>query len=155
MSEPLTLSSLLGAVGGLAALQFLITLWLGERFRAQMQKESSQFIESLKWDVRVREQAAQIAEYLSIARSLDGKNLPETYRKANELSWQLALWLPAETYRELLKHLTSQAGLQDYSILISVRKSLLGEKAGDLAPGEVILHAPGIAKHKALVRSDA
>ena len=148
MNEPLNLSSLLGALGGLAALQFLVTLWLGERFKAQMQRENSRFLEQLRWETRVREQASRIAEYLSVAKSLNGTNPPETYRRANELSWELSLWLPTDVYRQLKTHLTSDAGLRDYSVLISVRKELLGEKAVDLSAGEVLLHAPGIAKYR-------
>ncbi|MCR5886129.1 hypothetical protein LRS03_26050 [Rhizobacter sp. J219] len=152
MSQPLTIETLLGLFGSLAVLQFLATLWITERFKAQLQKENGRFLESIKWDLRVREQAARVAEYMSLARSLGSESTPaESYRKANQLAWELTLWLPTDVYRQLQKAILTQKNpVEDMQVLIAVRKNLLGNDAGDLAAGEVLMHGPEVGKHRQL-----
>jgi hypothetical protein len=53
----------------------------------------AEHLENLKWDIKVRKQAAKIAEYMALARDHCADSSVEDYRKANRLSWELALWL--------------------------------------------------------------
>jgi len=53
-----------------AALQYLTSIWISERLKTSLQKEHSTFLENLKWDLKVREQAVRVAEYLAFARNL-------------------------------------------------------------------------------------
>ena len=53
-----------------AVLQYLTSIWISERLKTSLQKEHSTFLENLKWDLKVREQAVRVAEYLAFARNL-------------------------------------------------------------------------------------
>ena len=59
------------------ALQYLASLWISERLKTSLRKEHSAFLENLKWEVKVREQAVRVAEYLALARSLK-ENSPDS-----------------------------------------------------------------------------
>ena len=61
----------------LGAVQFLVTLWVSERLKASLQKENAVFLEKIRWDIKVREQAERTAEYLSIARDLKESDSPK------------------------------------------------------------------------------
>jgi hypothetical protein len=147
MSEPLTLTSLLSAVTGLAAIQFLVSLWLAERFKANLQRENGQFLESLRWEMRVREQAAKVAEYMALARDLNDSSTPDDYRRANRLAWELALWLPKDVYKSLSHALTTPDDkINPLSVVVEVRRLLLEGKLGTLTQDEVLIHGPGIGR---------
>lgn len=64
--------------------------WIIERIKLALQKEHTQFNTDLQWEVKVRERAERVAEYISLARSLHVDSTEEEYRKANRLSWELA-----------------------------------------------------------------
>jgi hypothetical protein len=122
-----------------AALQYLASLWISARLKIALQKEHAQFLESLKWDLKVREQSTKIAEYMALTRDLCATSSIEDYRKANHLSWELALWLPADIYRSVSKAMADPS--QDtniMSVIIDVRKLLLDEKAGDLTQDQIL-----------------
>jgi hypothetical protein len=151
MSEPITITTLLGTVASVATLQFLVSLWLTERFKASLQRENGAFLESLRWEMRVREQAAKVAEYMALVRDLGDSSTPEEYRRANQLAWELALWLPAETYRTLSKALTAPSEeVNALSVVAEVRRLLLEGRFGLLAQHEVLVHAPGIGRFRSI-----
>ena len=83
------------------ALQYLASIWISERLKTSLQKEHSTFLENLKWELKVREQAVRVAEYLALARNLKEDSPDSDYRKANQLSWELAMWLPEDIYKEM------------------------------------------------------
>lgn len=122
-----------------AALQYLASLWISARLKIALQKEHSKFLENLKWDIKVREQSTRIAEYMALTRDLCADSSVEDYRKANHLSWELALWLPADIYRSVSKAMadpTHETNIM--SVIIDVRKLLLDEKAGDLTQDQIL-----------------
>jgi hypothetical protein len=130
-----------------AGLQYLASLWITERLKTSLQKEHSEFLEKLKWDLKVREQAVRVAEYLALARSLK-ENSPDTeYRKANQLSWELAMWLPENIYIEMTRSIVApNIETNELSTVMSVRKLLLENNAGNLTQDKIAHHAPGIGK---------
>ncbi|WP_446008510.1 hypothetical protein [Candidatus Electrothrix sp.] len=129
------------------ALQYLASLCISERLKTTLQKEHSVFLEKLKWEVKAREQAVRVAEYLALARSLKEDSPGSDFRKANQMSWELAMWLPVDIYREMVKAITSPSEREnELTTVVSVRKLLLGEKAGNLTPENIGHHAPGIGK---------
>jgi len=131
----------------LTVLQFLLALWLSERFKAALQRETGKFLESLRWDLKVREQAAKVAEYMALARDLRVDSDPSDYCRANQLAWELALWLPADVYRAVGRAIKDPNPIVNpLSVVIDVRKVLLGTAAGDLDQDHIIHHAPGIGK---------
>ncbi len=136
-------------VGALAlcAVQVLVTLWISERLKASLQKENAVFLESLKWDLKVREQAARVAEYMAIARDLTARDSAEEYRKLNRLSWELAMWLPDGIYKAMVRAIkTPDDKTNPLSVAIEVRQLLLGKAAGNLTQNDLSHHAPGIGR---------
>ncbi len=131
------------------AISFLAQLWVTERLKTSLQKKHSEFIENLKWDIKVREEAVSVAEYLALARNLK-EDSPETdFRKANQLSWELAMWLPEDIYKEMVASIASpNEGTNMLTTVVSVRKLLLQKNAGNLTDHDVAHHSPGIGKKK-------
>jgi hypothetical protein len=41
----------------LGTIQFLASLWISEQLKASLQKENAVFLEKIRWDIKVREQA--------------------------------------------------------------------------------------------------
>ncbi len=131
----------------IGALQYLASLWISERLKTSLQKEHSAFLEDLKWDLKVREQAVRVAEYLAIARSLKEDSPESDYRKANQLSWELAMWLPEDIYKEMVRAIASPGGnANELTTVVAVRSLLLKGKAGDLTSKDIAHHAPGVGK---------
>ncbi len=57
------------------------------------------------------------------------------------------MWLPADIYRSMGKALSKpNSEYNPLSVVISVRKELLGSTAGDLTQEDIIHHAPSIGK---------
>jgi len=132
-----------------AALQYLTSIWISERLKTSLQKEHSTFLENLKWDLKVREQAVRVAEYLALARNLKGESPDTDYRKANQLSWELAMWLPEDIYKEMVVSIaTPNEETNELSTVVSVRKLLLQENAGNLTTENIAHHAPGIGNDR-------
>jgi hypothetical protein len=130
-----------------AALQYLASLWISERLKTSLQKEHSAFLESLKWDMKVREQAVRVAEYLAHARSLKEDSPDSDYRKANQLSWELAMWLPEDIYKEMACAIASpNRNTNELTTVVAVRSLLLKDRAGNLTSENIAHHAPGIGK---------
>jgi hypothetical protein len=131
----------------LSIIAFLARNLFIEQLRLTLQKEHSKFLDELQWNRKVQEQAARVAEYLALARRLK-KSSPETdYERANQLSWELAMWLPEEIYKQMTLAITqSDQDVNELSVAISVRKLLLGKKAGGLGPNDIAHHAPGIGR---------
>lgn len=131
----------------IAALQYLASLLISERLKTSLQKEHSQFLENLKWDLKVREQAVRVAEYLALARNLKEDSPDTDYRKANQLSWELAMWLPEDIYKEMVSSIVSpNEKTNELTTVVPVRKLLLQKEAGNLTSENIAHHAPGIGK---------
>jgi hypothetical protein len=99
-----------------------------------------------RFELKAHEQGAKIAEYISIAHSLKATDDAETYKRANQLAWELFLWLPPETYRALAHGLIEARPDQLVGSMVEVRKVLLRNRAGDLGINDIIVHAPGIGR---------
>lgn len=102
-----------------------------------------------KYDIelKAKERAEKVAEYMALARKLKVDSSDEDYLKANRLSWELAMWLPTDVYKSLGKAITKpDKEINPLSVVISVRKVLLGNNAGDLKQEDIIHHAPGIGR---------
>ncbi|MHB1136951.1 MAG: hypothetical protein ACYCXR_08000 [Coriobacteriia bacterium] len=126
----------------LAALQFLVSLWVSERLKASLQKEHAEFLEKLKWGSKAREQAAHVAEYLAFVRYLSDKSPETDFRRANQMSWELAIWLPEDVYREMTRALVNPGPTaNDLTTVLAVRRLLLGNDAGNLCSDDIAHHA--------------
>jgi len=146
------MTSWLGIFGGLSLLgllQFITSLWISERLKTSLQQETNEVLEKLRWDFKIREQGAKVAEYMALARNLRHDSSEEDYREANRLAWELAMWLPADVYRALAQALaTPTEQFNPLTVTIQVRKILLGNSAGDLTSEHILQHAPGIGEQR-------
>ena len=124
-----------------------VPLWVAEQIKLQTQKDHTQFSEALKWELKGRERAVKVAEYLALANTLKGCSSEEEYRKANQLSWGLAMWLPADIYKKMVQGVVHRnADSNELTTVIQVRKLLLGEISGNLTADDVAAHLPSIGR---------
>jgi hypothetical protein len=134
-------------VGGLIAVsQFLSSVWIKARLEASIKAEKDRQLEDYRYQIRVREQAGKAAEYLSLAWKLDATDSKEVYQRTNQLSWELALLLPANDYREMvqgLAHPTTEANFME--TLVRIRKLLLSDP-GNLTAENIAWHWPEAAR---------
>ena len=131
------------------ALQSLVFLLISERLKASLKRENDKFLENLRWDFKVREQAARVAEYMALAHQLKPDSSEEDYRTANRFAWELAMWLPPDVYKALAQALiVPSKEVNILSIVIQVRKILLGDQAGNLIEENIISHAPNIGRNR-------
>jgi hypothetical protein len=133
----------------LAVAQFLIGLWIKARLEGSIKHSYDKKLEEFRYDLRVREQAAKVAEYMELARHLREDSPQDEYRKANKLAWELAMWLPADVYKRMAESLVRPNEVNNpLVVVVAVRKILLGDKAGDLTMDNIISHEPGIGKKR-------
>jgi hypothetical protein len=119
----------------ISILAFLARNLFIERLKLELQKEHSKFLDELQWNRKVQEQAARVAEYLALARMLKDSSPESDYERANQLSWELAMWLPDEIYKQMTTAIARpNQDVNELSVVISIRKLLLGRKAGK--PGD-------------------
>ena len=138
---------------GIAA--FLARNVLIERLKLSLQKEHTKFLDEIQWNRKVQSQAARVAEYLALARRLRESSPGADYERANQLSWELAMWLPDEVYRQMTRAIVNpNETVNELTVTIAVRKLLLADKAGDLDADEIAHHAPGIGRVARSERSE-
>ena len=133
----------------LAAAQFLTGLWIKARLEGSIKLSYDKKLEEFRYELKVREQAAKVAEYMELARNLKEDSPSVDYQKANRLAWELAMWLPADVYKRMAESLVRPNELNNpLAVVVSVRKLLLRDKAGDLTMDNIISHAPGIGRRR-------
>ncbi len=133
----------------IAALQFLFGLWIKARLEGSIKYDYDKKLEEFRYEIKIREQAAKVAEYMELARNLR-ENSPESdYQKANRLAWELAMWLPSPVYKRMAESLVRPNEENNpLEVVVDVRRLLLGEKAGDLTANNILCHKPGIGKNR-------
>ena len=114
-------------------------------------KEQRRTFEESQRNKAAERQGAQVAEYLALARRLSDTSPESDYRRANQLSWELAMWLPEQIYKEMTAAIANPGPvINELSVTIAVRKFILGEKAGELGPNDIAHHAPGVGRKTTL-----
>lgn len=100
-------------------------------------------MEEVRYEMRVREQAAKTAEYLATAWQLEAHDDKQVFRRANQLGWELAFFLPPDVYRHVRDAVANpSADANVCSAVVAVRQHLLGEQAGNLVANELPSHSP-------------
>jgi len=119
----------------LGILQFALAKWIEGRIKESIRSEYAKVLEDYKYDIRVREQAAKIAEFFT--EWVKGPNADKA--KLNQYSMELSLWLPHQLYLDFAHCVTHAAGAPQYKdILISIRKHLLKQTSGDPKAAEIV-----------------
>jgi hypothetical protein len=86
----------------------------------------------------------KVSQYLILAPTLDKTSPHEDYDRANELSLELAMLLPAGIYRSMVEAAAHpSAKVNAASVAIMMRTELLATEKGDLEAIQVAVHAPG------------
>ncbi|USD36101.1 hypothetical protein [Ferrimonas sp. SCSIO 43195] len=122
-------------VGGL---QFILALWLKSRLVQSVKHEYDKKLEDFKYEQKVREQAAKVSKLLADARNGDVALSRERASNLNQQAWELMLWLPEDTARNLSNHLAGDNEVSMKTILIDVRKHLLNNSKDGLKPEEIV-----------------
>ena len=141
--------SLLSSASLFAFAVFLAKNYLIGRMTLAFQKEHSKFLDELHWNRKVQVQAAGVAEYLALARGLkeDSRSTDADYERTNQLSWELAMWLPDDVYIQMTRAIAQPTEtVNALSVVIEVRRILLGNKAGALTADHVAHHGRGIGR---------
>jgi hypothetical protein len=125
------------------AAPFLASQWVENSMRTHYEKQ----LEDYRQQIETRNRAALIAEYVSMwyvsgqINDVNSMEKIEFYQRINKISFELALFLPAEIYRELGPALVKQPDAKTAGdILIDVRRHLL--VPGDLTADNIIYHWP-------------
>jgi hypothetical protein len=125
----------------------VLSFLLSEKIEDYIVKSQINYTESVQWETTTRIKAEKVAEYLALASQLKENSSDEEYLKANNLSMELAMWLPADIYREVVKAVANpNSRTNNFSAIISVRKYLLKENAGNLSPDDMACHYPNAGK---------
>ena len=128
---------------------FLSKNWFLERLKLALQKEHTEFLDKLNWDRKQKEQAAKVAEYLAFVNHLSESDDKSDYVRANQLSWELAMWLPDDIYREVTNSIINRSETcNELTAVMAVRKLLLGDQTGSLNTNQIASHAPGAGKKR-------
>lgn len=131
-------SLLAGGVSGTIVV-FLLKTWIEARLKASIEHEYDRKLEALRFQMRAREQAAKVAELMAEARDGSTELTPDRAKSINKLAWELSLWLPADTVRELTSHLCYAEGSKTMKeVLVAVRKHILADPKDDLKPEQIV-----------------
>jgi ABC-type uncharacterized transport system fused permease/ATPase subunit len=130
-----------------SVIQFIASVWIKSELEKSIAARYDRVLEDYKYNLKVRERAEKVAEYMALQTNLKESSPQNEYDTVNKLGWELAMWLPADVYRKVTQAATRPTLKERFETVIEVRKLLLGDKAGDLTWNDVMFHAPGIGKH--------
>jgi hypothetical protein len=88
----------------------------------------------------------KVAQYLVLAGALDKSSPLEDYERANELSLELSMLLPASVYRavaEAAAHPTER--VNPATVALMVRQTMFGSE-GEEQPVLLAVHVPGLTE---------
>ncbi|WP_132052414.1 hypothetical protein [Pseudocnuella soli] len=102
-----------------------------------IRKQNARQLEEFKFEIRRREQAAKIAELFALLYPGNGATIETS--KANQINWELCLWLPGNILKELQQALQGGQGAKDpKAILIDIRKNMLQLEAPDITEQDIM-----------------
>lgn len=111
-----------------------------------IKKQNARQLEEFKFEIRKREQAAKIAELFALLYPGNGATVDTL--QANQINWELCLWLPAETLVALQKALQGGTGAKDpKAILVDIRKNMLQLERPDINEQDIMTITVKAATH--------
>lgn len=125
--------------------QLIISSYISSKIEKSISHKYDKVIEDYKYNLKIKEQASIIAEYVSIIvqNKIDPNNKFD-YNKANQLAFQLALLLPDDLYLELKVALDPKSDINEtniYKVLLKVRNYLRNEDT-KITDEDIIWHFP-------------
>jgi hypothetical protein len=133
-TDYLILTAIMSAIT--AVVSILAKGWIEESIKDRFKKEIEAYkltlakdLEDYKREIDRREQAAKVARVLALVKSGTEANIIE----ANQLSWEMSLWLPADTATKLARVLAKAPDAPNRTrLLLDVRRILLKLDKDDL-----------------------
>jgi hypothetical protein len=123
-------------------LTLVLKPWIEERIKHRFAKEMAEYtlkmqqeLERYKREMARRDQAAKVAELLSLVWS--GDRTTVTVTKINQLSWEMSLWLPPELAKSLATVLATKNAKAE-KLLLDIRRTLLDLKVNDITENDII-----------------
>ncbi|SRR6266705_3309978 len=112
-------------VAGFAIIQFLLAEWIKIRLLKSVEHAYQKKLEDYKSDIRLRENAARIAEALARYHYGDGKD----QKGFIQLIWELSIYLPEDIVKDLSIHLVEhqKKNTDPKDLLVKVRKLFHGK----------------------------
>ncbi len=87
----------------------------------------------------------KVAQYLVLAGTLDKTSALEDYERANELSLELAMLLPAAIYRAMTEAAAQPGGtVNPASVALMMRRAMMDEEDDPLPAAQITFHAPSV-----------
>jgi hypothetical protein len=131
----------------LAVVGFVFGHFYVEYLKFTLERQQSRYSDEQQWDRKVQEKAAKVAECFALALFLKETSPPSDYQRANQLSWELALWLPEDEYKKMVRAVANPSERENaLTFILDVRRLLQGDKAGNLSQDEIMFHAAGAGK---------
>lgn len=126
-----SLATLLGII------QWLLAIWIKKRLEASIQHEYAKKLEDYKFSQLQRQKAEVIASLFSEwakyygkeADILNDEELIDYWKRLNEMSMQISLWIPdAKLLKEIMSRLQNKEGAKDVRMLMGdIRKLILND----------------------------
>jgi len=136
MNIEISVTSAIFIVAGIGAIQFLAAELIKARLQKSIDHEYAKKLEEYKLDIRLRENAARIAEALARYHHGNGKDT----RGFMQLIWELSIYLPSDLVCDLTTHLvehrTKKTNPKD--LIVKVRKLFHGKS--DVITAENLVH---------------
>lgn len=129
---------------GIQIIQFILTIWIKSRLENSIRHEYDKQLEDYKEMYFKREQSSKISALLATWISKPENETPKDkalrFKKLNQLSFELALWIPDEILlKELMKRLSNDPeaqGIKD--ILLYCRELIQDKKNKDIKAGDLV-----------------
>ena len=88
-------------------IQFISTVWIKSELEKSISAKYDRVLEDYKYNLKVRERAEKVAEYMALQTNLKESSPQNEYDRVNTLGWELTMWLPADVYRKVAQAATS------------------------------------------------
>lgn len=143
--EGVSLLAIGGALGGFAGAlaKTVFDKWLSRRQDREMER--------YRYEQRMREQAAKIAELIAVGPFLPaGGEDDANYRRVRQIAFELLLVLPDELYQELKLGIRREGGRNEFTVLLAIKEHLRGEPTS-LTDEDILFYHPKAAQANAQV----
>ena len=123
-------------LAGIGAIQFLAAQIIKARLQKSIEHEYNRKLEEYKLDIRLRENAARIAEALARYHYGNGKDVKDFM----QLVWELSIYLPSDLVCDLTTHLVEHKDKKTNPkhLIVKVRKLFHGKS--DAVVPENLIH---------------
>jgi hypothetical protein len=117
-------------------LQWAASVWLKARLDASIKNEYDRRLEEYRRELDRRERAGMVAELFA-----EWASFPADPKHLNHLSFEAALWLPADIVKEIGKRLSNSEDAKDVKVILADVRRHLVSKPDDITADHIV-HFP-------------